>query len=63
MTCTCSKCKGSDMHTFRVQAKSNQLNFDTSCQSRHISDKPDSKALFSHADLQLVTTNTLESWR
>ena len=36
---------GNDMHTFRVQAKGNQLNFDTSCQPMHISDKPDSKAL------------------
>ena len=45
MTCTHSKCKGSDIHMFRVQAKGNQLNFDTSCQAMHISDKPDSKAL------------------
>ena len=54
------------MHTFRVQAKGNQLNFDT-CLSRHISDKPDSKALNSSllpcADLTLANTNTLESWR
>ena len=45
MTHICSECKGSDMHTFRVQAKGNQLKFDTSCQTMHISDKPDSKAL------------------
>ena len=30
MTHTCSKSKGSDMHTFRVQAKGIQLDFDTS---------------------------------
>ena len=63
MTCIHSQCKGSDMHMFRVQAKGNQLNFDTSCQAMHISDKPDSKALFSCEDLKLVTTSTLESWR
>ena len=33
------------MHMFRVHAKGNQLDFDTSCQPMHISDKPDSKAL------------------
>ena len=45
MTHICSECKGSDMHTFRVQAKGNQLNFDTSCQAMYISDMPDSKVL------------------
>ena len=44
-------------HTFRVQAKGNQLNFDTSCQSRHISDKPDSKAL----SLVIVTFPSYQS--
>ena len=33
------------MHTFRVQAKGIQLNFDTSGLSMHVSDKPDSKVL------------------
>ena len=36
---------GNDMHTSRVQAKGNQLNFDTSCQAMHISNKQNSKAL------------------
>ena len=51
------------MHMFRVQAKGNQLNFDTLCQAMHICDTADSKDLFSHVDLKLVTGNTLESWR
>ena len=38
-------CKGSEMYMFRVQAKGNQLNFDTSCQAVHISNKAYSKAL------------------
>ena len=32
------------MHMFRVQPKGIQLNFDSSCLSIYISDKPDSKA-------------------
>ena len=45
MTCIHSECEGSGTHMFRVQAKDNQLNFDTSCQAMHISDKSESKAL------------------
>ena len=53
------------MHTFKVQAKGIQLNFDTSSISVYKSDKPDSKAGGSLGDVQtkLVTFNTLHSQR
>ena len=44
MTHTQSKGQKEVMHTFKVQAKGIQLNFDTSWMSVYKSDKPDSKA-------------------
>ena len=68
ITHTHSKSKGSDVHTFRVQAKGIQLKFDTSWIPMYKSDKPDSKVLLlivlsPCADLKLVTFNTWESQR